>query len=160
MNLSEIGRLVRERRESLGLSQDRLARLSDLSRATINQLENGTLVDLGVTKLVKLMDLIGLQLGSEARKASGHGLLMASRTASVSYKLRLDPEDLAAALATGHVPADLIAHVSTFIDEAPLSLVVSAVEEAAQERGIPPKRIWRHLTRWAHEFRSPRSAWV
>ena len=46
MNLLEIGTLVRERREALGLSQGRLARLADLSRATINQLENAVVTDL------------------------------------------------------------------------------------------------------------------
>ena len=160
MNLLEIGTLVRERREALGLSQERLARLSGLSRATINQLENGTLVDLGVSKLANLMNLVGLRIEAGAREAPRHGLRMASRTASVSYRTRLGADQLAQALATGHLPADLIAQVSTFIDEAPLPLVVSAVEEAAQIRGVPPKRIWRHLTRWAHELRSPRPAWA
>jgi transcriptional regulator with XRE-family HTH domain len=160
MNLREIGHLVRQRREALGLSQERLARLAGLSRATINQLERGTLVDLGVSKLATLMDLIGLQLGAEARKASRHGLRTASRTASVSYRRPLDADRLAQALATGDLPADLVAHVSTLIDEAPLSIVVWAVEEAARLRGVPPRRVWRHLTRWAHEMRSPRPAWA
>lgn len=159
MNLREIGILVKERRVALGLSQQRLARLSGLSRATINQLENGSLVDLGVRKLANLLDLLGQQLDTRARTAPEHGLRMASRTASVSYRRRLDAAQLARALATGDLPGDFIAHVSTFIDEAPLPLVVCAVEEAARIRGVPPKRIWQHLTRWAHEFRSPRPAW-
>ena len=161
MILRELGDLVRARREALGLSQERLARLSGLSRATINQLENGTLVDLGVSKLTNLMDLVGLQLATSERKAiPRHALRMASRTASVSYRTSIGTHQLAQALATGELPADLIAHVSTFLDEAPLPLVVSAVEEAAQSQGVPPKRIWQHLTRWAHELRSPRPAWV
>jgi transcriptional regulator with XRE-family HTH domain len=160
MNLREVGDLVRERREALGLSQERLARLAGLSRATINQLETGTLVDLGVAKLAALMDLVGLRLDAGARPSSHHGLLMASRTASVSYKQTIDAAQLAQALATGDVPANLVPHVSTFIDEAPLPLVVSAVEEAAQRGGVPPKRIWRHLLRWAREFHSPRQVWA
>lgn len=160
MNLREVGLLVRQRREALGLSQARLARLAGLSRATINQLETGALVDLGVAKLANLMDLVGLRLGAQAREAPRHGLRMASRTASVSYRARLDADRLAQALATGELPPDLVAHVSTFIDEAPLPIVVSAVEEAARLRGVPPKRIWQHLTRWAHELRSHRPAWT
>jgi hypothetical protein len=85
---------------------------------------------------------------------------MASRTASVSYKVQLDAGQLAQALVTGDVPPDLVAHVSTFIDEAPLPLVVSAVEEAARRGGVPPKLIWRHLLRWAHELHSPRPVWA
>jgi transcriptional regulator with XRE-family HTH domain len=160
MNLREIGLAVRERRETVGLSQERLGRLSGLSRATINQLENGTLVDLGVSKLAILMDLIGLQLEAGSRKTARHGLRMARRSASVSYRTQLDAGQLARALATGSVPAGLVAHISTFIDEAPLPLVVSAVEEAAHLQGVPPKRIWRHVTRWAHDLQSPRLAWA
>jgi transcriptional regulator with XRE-family HTH domain len=161
MNLRELGGLVRYRRESVGLSQERLARLSGLSRATINQLENGTLVDLGVSKLANLMDLLGLQLeANPCKPTSRHALRMASRTASVSYRTPIGTRQLADALTTGELPPNLIAHVSTFLDEAPLSLVVSAVEEAARSRGVPPKRIWQHLAHWAHEFRSPRAAWT
>ena len=151
MNLHEMGKLVRERRDTLGLSQDRLAKMAGLSRATINQLESGTLVDLGVTKLARLLDLVGLP---------HRGLLMASRTASVSYKAQLDAGQLSKALATGEVPPSLLPHVATFLDEAPLPLVVSAVEEAANRGRVPPKRIWQHVVRWASEVHSPRRVWA
>jgi transcriptional regulator with XRE-family HTH domain len=160
MNLSEIGMLVRERRLALGLSQDRLAKLAGLSRATVNQLETGTLVDLGVAKLSALMDLVGLQLEASSHGRSGRGLLMASRTSSVSYKEQLQADQLAKVLASGVVPADLMPHMATFLDEAPLPLVLAAVEEAARRGRVPPKRIWQHLLRWAHEFHSPREAWA
>jgi transcriptional regulator with XRE-family HTH domain len=159
-NLREIGQLVGQRREALGLSQQRLAKLAGLSRATINQLENGALADLGVSKLANLMDLLGLQLQAGPRLATHRGLQLASRTASVSYKASIGARQLAQALATGELPAEWLPHLSTFIDEAPLPLVVCAVEEAAHARGVPPKRIWRHLTRWASDLRSPRPAWA
>ncbi len=160
MNLPEVGLLVRQRREALGLSQARLARMSNLSRATINQLETGTLVDLGVAKLANLLDLIGLRFEAAPRVPSRRALFMASRTASVSYRTTLRADRLAAALVTGQVPPVLMPHVSTFIDEAPLSLVVSAVEEAAALGDVPPKRIWQHLLRWARELGSPRQVWA
>lgn len=160
MRLGEIGQLVRERREALGLSQGRLARLSGLSRATINQLETGSLMDLGVAKLTTLLDLVGIELEAGVRAHRGNGLQMASRTAGVSYRTPLDAGELARALATGQLPAELMAPVSTLIDEAPLSLLVRAVEEAADRQGVPPKRIWRHLVQWAHELGSPRPAWA
>lgn len=160
MNLREVGLLVRERRETLGLSQDRLAKMAGLSRATINQLETGALVDLGVTKLATLLDLVGLKFEATARATPHHGLLMASRTASVSYKAQLDAGQLAKALVTGEVPTELLPHVATFLDEAPLPLVVSAVEEAAKHGRIPPKRIWQHVVRWASDLHSPRRVWA
>jgi transcriptional regulator with XRE-family HTH domain len=159
-NLHRIGLLVRERRQALGLSQQRLGRLAGLSRATINQLETGALIDLGVAKLAHLMDVVGLQLQAGPRATPHRGLRMASRSASVSYKTRLDAAQLGRALQTGVLPPQWVAHVSTFIDEAPMPLVVSAVEEAARVGGVPPKRVWGHLARWANELRSPRSAWA
>ena len=160
MNLHEIGKLVRERRDTLGLSQDRLAKLAGLSRATINQLETGALVDLGVIKLACLLELVGLTFEAHARTKPHRGLLMASRTASVSYKTQLDAAQLAKALATGEVAPGLLPHVATFLDEAPLPLVVSAVEEAAKRGRVPPKRIWQHVVRWASEINSPRRVWA
>lgn len=160
MNLREIGVRVRERREALGLSQERLAKLAGLSRATINQLETGALNDLGAVKLATLLELIGLRLEASTSRSPRHGLLMASRTASVSYKTRLDSEQLARALATGELPRALAPHVATLLDEAPLPLVIAAVEEAAKLSRIPPKRIWQHVARWAAELRSPRQAWA
>jgi transcriptional regulator with XRE-family HTH domain len=59
MNLVSIGALVKHRRQALGLSQARLARLGGLSRATINQLETGSIEDLGGAKLFALLDLLG-----------------------------------------------------------------------------------------------------
>lgn len=160
LRLDEIGRMVRQRREDLGLSQARLARLAGLSRATINQLETGTIVDLGVSKLAQLLDLLGLSLRAEQETSRGRGLQAISQTASVSYKRTLTPKLLAAALVSGELPARWIPHVSTMLDEAPAKFIVSAVEEAAGSKGVPAKVVWQHLLRWAHELKSPRSAWA
>ena len=59
MNLNEIGQRTRDRREELGLSQARLAKLVGLSRVTINQLETGAIGDLGVSKLLNLLNVLG-----------------------------------------------------------------------------------------------------
>lgn len=160
LRLYEIGRMVRQRREDLGLSQARLARLAGLSRATINQLETGTIVDLGVSKLAHLLDLLGLSLRAENQTSKGGGLQTISQTSSVSYKQSLTPKLLAAALASGELPTQWMPHVSTMLDEAPAKFIVSAVEEAAGSQGVPAKVVWQHLLRWAHELKSPRSAWA
>ena len=64
------------------------------------------------------------------------------------------------ALATGDLPDEWVPHVSTLIDEAPLPLLVAAVEEAARSMDVPPRRVWAHLKRWAAAFRSPRPEWA
>jgi transcriptional regulator with XRE-family HTH domain len=159
MQLAEIGTAVRHRREALGLSQQALARLAGLSRATINQLERGALTDLGVAKLVRVLGLLGLDLDARRRRAA-RGLLMASRTASVGYRRALDAGSLARALASGEIPPGMAPHVAVLLDEAPLRIVVMAVEEAARRERVPTKRIWRNLARWAAEMRSPRRVWA
>lgn len=160
MNLADIGLLVQARREALGLSQARLARLSGLSRATINQLENGCLVDLGTHRLLGLLHLLGLDLAAQTRTPHTQALAMLSQTASVSYKTALVPDALAQALASGELPDALLPQVSTLLDEAPLPLIVSGVEEAAQRTHTPPKTLWKNLTAWAQALQSPRAAWV
>jgi len=160
MQLAEIGAAVRRRREGLGLSQKALARLAGLSRATINQLERGGLKDLGVAKLVRLLGLLGLDLAARRAARPARGLLMASRTASVSYRRALDPASLAKALASGRIPPGMQPHVTFLLDEAPLQIIVRSVEEVARRERVPPKRIWRNLARWAAELESPRHVWT
>jgi transcriptional regulator with XRE-family HTH domain len=160
MNLADIGHLVHARRVALGLSQARLGAMSSLSRVTINQLENGALVDLGAAKLIALLDLVGINLDAGARKGHLHALESVSQTASVSYRAVLDPEMLAAALVDGTLPERITAHVATLLDEAPLSLIVAAVEEVAAKSNLAPKLLWKHLIAWAHALQSPRDVWA
>jgi len=56
MDIVTLGKHVRERREVLGLTQVRLARLANLSRQTVQSLETGTLKDLGFERVGRLLD--------------------------------------------------------------------------------------------------------
>lgn len=160
MNILDLGPLIRTRRESLGLSQLHLAKLSGLSRTTINCLEKGALADLGFSKVIVLMEVVGLRLeANQPIKLRKAALIMASRTASVSYREKLTPKELGAALASGSIPANRVAHMATLLDEAPASMLVSAIEEVALESSVPAKKIWGHMNRWAKDFDSPRQVW-
>jgi len=160
MNLSDIGQLVHARRSVLGLSQAQLATLSGLSRATINQLEGGTLVDLGAAKLIALLNLVGITLDAGASKGHQSALQSISRSASVSYKTLLDPNALATALVDGVLPKQLTPHIATLLDEAPMALIVAAVEEVAAISSTSPKLLWKHVFHWARELQSPRGVWA
>lgn len=162
MNLADIGHLVQARREALGLSQARLAQMGGLSRATINQLENGSLVDLGAAKLMALLNLLGMDLAAQTRttRTKTKALALLSQTASVSYKTALLPEALARALVDGALPPALVPQVATLLDEAPLPLIVAGVQEVAKRTHTPPKTLWKHLMAWARELQSPRAAWA
>ena len=151
MNLISIGTAVRGRREELGLTQSRLAQLSGLSRQTLVGLENGSLNDLGVNRAGQVLAVLGLAMqepSTENRRVK-RGLVMASRTASVSYANELTPETLAQILASGEVPEIYIAHMAHLLDEAPISMVVMAVEESAAAVRLPPREIWRNVARVA-----------
>jgi hypothetical protein len=113
-----------------------------------------------MAKLIRVLGLLGLDLAARRTWRPARGLLIASRTASVSYTHALDAVSLAQALASGEIPRGMEAHLALLLDEAPLPIVVRAVEEAALQQRVSPKRIWRNLARWATELRSPRRVWA
>jgi transcriptional regulator with XRE-family HTH domain len=161
MNLKDLAPLVLARREALGLSQDRLAKLCGLSRATVNQLENGTLVDLGAAKLLALLSLLSIELDAKTTQPkSHHALALLSQTASVSYRQALKPAELSQALVEGTLPAAITPHIATLLDEAPLPLILRAVEQVARQTDTPPKMLWKHLVQWAQVLQSPRAVWA
>ena len=158
---ASMGAAVRQRREALGLSQDRLAALSGLSRATINELETGAIQELAFTRLTRVLDLVGLGLRlniERPRTTSNRSALSAlAQSASVSYRRHLPPTELAKALRTGVVEPSFRAHFATLLDEAPVPLIIRAVDEVFN--GVVPKVTWRYFARWAAELKSTRLIW-
>lgn len=55
INLKTTGQQIRHTRQQLGISQAELARLATVSRATIVCLENGTLKEIGVNRLNRIV---------------------------------------------------------------------------------------------------------
>lgn len=159
MNLRKIGLQVANRRADLGLTQDRLAKLGNLSRSTILHLENGSLKDLGAAKLFSLLSLMGLDISILGRQKKQDALEVVSQTASVSYKNKLTSSDLAKSLVSGEISETIFPYMATLLDEAPLPMIVSAVEQAAKASKTPPKIIWKNIDRWTKEMHSPRMAW-
>lgn len=158
MQLYEIGREVAQRRAELQLTQAQLAKLAGLSRFTINQLETGKIHDLGISKLITLLSVLGMELTTQAQP-NRRGLFKATISANVSYQKELTEERLADALASGTLPTGLESQVSTLLDEAPLPMVVKAVEEVAARTGVRPKQIWKHLANWSRDLHLYRGVW-
>ena len=159
MNIIEIGQKVAKRRVELGLSQERLAKLSELSRSTIHHLEHGSLNEIGAGKLFKLLELLNIKLTTNDQFIKQHAVEMATQSVSVSYKRKISCEDLERSLITGEIHPDSLPHIATLVDELPLSLTVLLVKEIAESNKIPPKKIWSHIYGWANTFKSPRLAW-
>lgn len=61
-DLSTIGSEIGSKRRTRRLSQSQLAQLAGVSRATVEALENGRTGELGYTKVVKLLAVLGLDL--------------------------------------------------------------------------------------------------
>lgn len=156
MRIAEIGAIVRSGREQLGLSQVRLGHFSGLSRVTINQLERGTIKDLGIAKLIALTGIPGINLSAPTRSGKGNGLFMASITSSISHRDKIDEKNLTEALGTGIVPSGFRPQIASLIDEAPLEILVKAVEESARKAHVAPKKIWAHIHQCAHDLQSTR----
>lgn len=57
-----IGIEIRKARRGRRLSQAELGRALGMSRTTIGQIENGTVQDIGVRKLVRVLEFLGLEL--------------------------------------------------------------------------------------------------
>ncbi len=150
-HLAQVGDSIKERRSELGLSQALLAKLSGLTRQTINGLESGKLKDLGFNRVCQVMNVIGLSPGmpSIGPRSAKEALWMAANTANVSYKREITPEQLAHILATGDLKREFIAHVATLLEEAPIPLLVMAVEEAAAKERVAPQTIWKNVASMA-----------
>jgi transcriptional regulator with XRE-family HTH domain len=68
MNFSETGSLIRTARHQAGLTQTVLAKSLHMSRATISQLENGVIGELGIRKLGLICDRLGLEVAVRVRR--------------------------------------------------------------------------------------------
>lgn len=158
MNLAQIGGEIHSKRIQAGLLQEQVAKFAGLSRVTINQLENGTLKDLGYTKLKAVMDVLGLDMETIQPSGLKSALTVAARSISTSYRDVMTSDMLATALRSGQAPEQYQPHLMALLDEIPLPVVVKAVGEAATP-DVPAKKIMKHLSLWANEWKVCRAVW-
>jgi hypothetical protein len=92
-----------------------------------------------------LVHVLGLNRETLAPLATKSWLWVAAMTSSVSYRSVLTPETLLAVLVSSNVPDEFKAHVMHFLNEAPMQIVVMAIEQAAQQSGVPIVDIWRNV---------------
>lgn len=92
-----------------------------------------------------LVHVLALDRDTLAPLPTRRWMWMAAQTSSVSYRGVLTPDVLLAVLVNGDVPDEFRAHMTHFLDEAPMQLVVMAIEQAAQQSGVPIARIWRSV---------------
>lgn len=62
MNIEEIGKRMRESRKARGLTLEAVALASGLSRVTLGQIETNQISEVGVRKLMRALEVVGLEL--------------------------------------------------------------------------------------------------
>ena len=65
---SDIGQAIATARKASGRSQAEVAQQLRMSRATISGIENGTVHEIGVRKVLAVCSLLGLELSATARR--------------------------------------------------------------------------------------------
>lgn len=161
MNIQSIGILVKQQREVLGITQSKLALLSNTSRTTINELETGKIKELGASKLFNVLHLLGLSLSIHDQQSLDDKKILKqiTQSANVSYRNSLSPSAFSKALSTGKIPSGLEGNFLYFFDEAPYGAVNQAICAVAHQHHMPPKTIRRIAKRMAQAMKSPREIW-
>jgi transcriptional regulator with XRE-family HTH domain len=156
MRLHEIGQAIRHARLGRNLTQAQLAAKVGISRETLNLLESGLVRDLGLRKVLAVLDELGLVFNVEAvgRARKPNYVRMACTSANVSLKNALTEDELAHALITGKVPRGRDAHLRTIFDEAPEPLLRGLVAEA--RRWTNPGKLQRNIHKLAGAVRASR----
>lgn len=62
MEMQSIGRALRTARKQRNLTQADLSRMIGMSRATLSSIENGTVNEVGIRKILALCSILGLEL--------------------------------------------------------------------------------------------------
>jgi hypothetical protein len=133
-----------------------LAAAAGISRWTLNQLEGGVIRELGIRKVLKLLDEVGVEVSVEPRQPLRRPdyVRMACSLANVSFRSALTDDELVHALVTGKVPPGRAPHLRTLLDEAPPELLNGLASEAA--RWISGQKLEKNLTHIAHEVGASR----
>ena len=163
----ELSHAVKTRRSEIGLSQTALAKLAGLSRATVNQIENGSFKDLSLHRATRLLNTLGLSLtvspahpkrgGAGVRSTSS--LDIAARSASVSYRRVMRGSQLKAILLTGEIPTRLEPQMNALLEEASVQMLASVVEQVHLEEGVPRTDLWACLRELAEQLGCVRDLW-
>ena len=69
MEFDEIGQIIRLARKGKKLSQGSLGQQLGMSRATISGIENGTVPEIGIRKVLSLCGVLGLELLAQEKSS-------------------------------------------------------------------------------------------
>ncbi len=166
-SIAELSAAVKIRRGDMGLTQAALAKLSGLSRATVNQVETGSIKDLSLTRASRLLEVLGLAVTVAAPRtrvgqpatARTPAIVLAARTAGVSYRTPMSADALRDVLLNGEVPPQILPHVRAMLEEASPALLAAVVEQLHLEDSAERAQVWRTMRDLAHQLQCSRVWW-
>jgi len=160
--LKELGTAAKRRRQEIGLSQQAVAELAGLSRATVNELESGKLKELGSARIESLANSLGFAVGVLGSRPArdGAALAEAARLASVPYRKYMAEDVLESALRDGAVPPGFIPQMRTLLQEAPVAMLAAVADELEQRSAIPQRETWQRMRSLASVLKCDRPLWL
>jgi transcriptional regulator with XRE-family HTH domain len=69
MVLFSLGRSIRDARKRMKLTQAEVAKAVGIARSTLGQIEKGTIQDIGIRKVLRVLDLLNLEIATRPRGA-------------------------------------------------------------------------------------------
>ena len=152
MRLAEIGHRLRQARLSRGLTQAQLAVSAGVSRATLNELENGLVKDLGIAKVLALARAVGLDVDvvPAPRRIGRDYLALAANAANVGFRTPISETEIVRAFLTGVPPQKGRPHLRRLLEDSPPEVVHGLVEQIAG--WTKPGRLSRNVDRLAREL--------
>jgi len=62
LNLLDLGKTIKTLRKQKGLTQEELARQSNISRVTLSKLENGYIANISIVTINQILSLLGYEI--------------------------------------------------------------------------------------------------
>lgn len=158
VRVSDVGVAVRAYRKASGLSQQELADLAGMSRATLNYLESGRDIEIGAGRLLALLDLLAVPVAVPSgvdRSADDRQVDQALRAGGA--KIKSTRRALEESLATGTVPHGSVELVRTGLSALGLADRTALVRQVSAVSGQPAKSVWRNVNAIADQVGAQRS---
>lgn len=64
-----LGKTIQKARKRQKLTQSALANVTGIGRSTLSQIENGAVIDIGIRKIIRVLDYLGLELTTRPQGA-------------------------------------------------------------------------------------------
>jgi transcriptional regulator with XRE-family HTH domain len=163
MKVAAVGAIVRSYRKASGVSQKELAGMVGISRATLNYLESGRDLEIGASKLLSLLTVLGVPfvMPAEVDRAADEAVIdRACKQLAGKGRKKLPRRVVIEAFTSGRVPIGLEKEFAAFLEEAPDPAVLSVVRATSSVDGPNAAAVWRNARALAKAAGCSRKVWL